>query len=115
LNSTLIKEKRLKIFLRFSYPTGEWLDESANYISDEKHKSYFKKHNSRASFFHQLDSTKYTVGCTWKGKASVLKKGPHYFLIEPTTNENIFELSALFTPKQTVLSVPTFSETKKTV
>ena len=111
IKSTLIKEKRLKIFLRFPYPTGEWLDEGANFVHDEEHYSSFQLRNSGANFYHQLDTTIYLVECKWKGSATVSTKQSHYFLIAPAS-ENVFELNARFGLKASSLPIPAFTETK---
>ena len=112
VNSSLIKEKRLKIFLHFPYPTGEWLDEGTNYAYDKKHTSGFQTKINGASLYHQLDTTKYLVECTWKEAASISQKQPHYFLISPQSNSNVFELNCHFAPLQLSKPVPTFVQTK---
>src|SRR6187401_2240169 len=112
VNSVLVKEGRLKIFLRFPYPTGEWLDEGVNFIHDEKHLSNFKTTSSGAINRHQLDTTKYFTEFVWKGRATILQKQAHYFLITPPVNQTTFEFTCLFTPSQSPKSIPGFAETK---
>ena len=112
VNSVLVKEGRLKIFLRFPYPTGEWLDEGANFIHDEKHLSNFKTTSNGAIILHQLDTTKYFTEFVWKGRATILQKQAHYFLITPPVNQTTFEFTCLFTPSQSPKSIPGFAETK---
>ncbi len=111
VTSTLIKENRLRIFLRFPYPTGEWLDEGANFSNDEKHLSGYERIQNGGRFFHQLDTTKYFAECRWVN-ASIAQKQPHYFLITPNADNNSFELTCRFTPSVSAKPLPTFSETK---
>lgn len=111
VKSDLIRQKRLKIFLRFPYPTGEWLDEGANFVHDEKHISGFQSGRNASTFYHQLDTTKYYVECNWQGNASVSQKKPHYYIISPA-GENLFEFNARFGLKESLLPVPTFTQTK---
>ena len=111
VKSDLIRQKRLKIFLRFPYPTGEWLDEGANFVQDEKHISGFQSVRNASTFYHQLDTTKYYVECNWQGNASVSQKKPHYYIISPA-GENLFEFNARFGLKESLLPVPTFAQTK---
>ena len=112
VQSSLIKEKRLKVFLRFPYPTGEWADEGTNYTHDKKHTSGFQTKMNGALLFHQLDTTKYLVEFTWKEAASISQKQPHYFLISPQSNSNVFELSCRFTPSKSPKLIPGFVQTQ---
>lgn len=111
VNSPLVKQNRIKIFLRFPYPTGDWLDEGANFLHNEKHISGFEVISKGARFYHQLDTTKYFAECTWSD-GSVLQKQPHYFLISPASRSNLFELTCRFSPVVSSIPVPLFSETK---
>jgi hypothetical protein len=110
--SALIKDQRLKIFLRFPYPTGEWLDEGTNYSNDEKHLSSYKTLANGVIIHRELDSTKYAVACKWNGTASCSQKEPHYFLIKPKGINNVFEFSCRFSSLKSSLSVPAFAETQ---
>lgn len=112
VKSDLIKETRLKIFLRFPYPTGEWLDEGANFVNDEKHLSGFHLNRNGANFYHQVDTTRYFVECKWSVNASASQKQLHYFLITPSPGTNLFELNTRFALKESRLPVPAFTEAK---
>ena len=92
--SPLIAEGRLKIRMRFPYPTGEWTDEGTNWSNEEKHQSaIILSHLNGAVLSHQLDSTKYYVGFSWKGEGVIKQKSKHYFLITPKATNTSFELS----------------------
>ena len=62
---------------------------------------------------HQLDSTKYYVGFSWKGEGVIKQKNKHYFLITPKATNTSFELSAKFTNKKDFSSLPGFAATKQ--
>lgn len=114
VRSTLITEGRLKIKLRFPYPTGAWTDEGTNYADPEKHRSTILiSHDEGAVIRHQLDTTRYFVGLRWKGKGSIEEKEAHYFLITPDSDQNEFDLTAKFTSKNNIGSLLAFSDAKK--
>ena len=100
IHSPLIKEGRLKIYIRFPYPTGDWTDVGTNYQKEGEHFSSILKNNDHeATIIHQLDSTKYFVGINYSN-ATVTKKGPHYFLISPSINSGSFEFNCRFSTQQ---------------
>ena len=108
----MIKEGRLKIYIRFPYPTGEWTDVGTNYTKDERHISSIQNNNdTHASFIHQLDTTKYFVDLNFS-KASINKKNQHYFVISPAGNTTFFEINCRFSPVKNNLPLPSFASTK---
>ncbi len=112
VQSALIKEGRLKIYIRFPYPTGEWTDVGTNYTKDERHISSIQNNNdTHASFIHQLDTTKYFVDLNFS-KASINKKNQHYFVISPAGNTTFFEINCRFSPVKNNLPLPSFASTK---
>ncbi|HSV12474.1 MAG TPA: hypothetical protein VLI68_16975 [Hanamia sp.] len=112
VKSILLKQGRLKIRIRLSYPTGGWADMGNNWNDENKHQSLIiNKTNNSAIIEHKLDSTNYFINIKWKGNAVLKKKMAHYFLIEPNA-DSIFELSCLFTKKKSIASPPSFSATE---
>lgn len=110
VKSPLISEGRLKIRLRFPYPTGEWTDVGDNWKTPEKHKSsVISAGSDHADILHHIDSASYYAFLKWQGKASVKEKEPHYFIVSPEKNSDTFELSCLFSPKKEKDSVPLFT------
>ncbi len=115
VQSALIKEGRLKVRLRFPYPTGGWADYGTNYTNTDKHvSSILTSYATGAGLMHQLQTAKYHVDFTWKTKASIAQRAPHDFLITPDKNTDIFEFTCLFRPHQLqkVLTALTFEGTK---
>ncbi len=90
IRSTLIKMGRLHIRLRFPYPTGAFADRGDNWGEEDQHVSAkVASADGMALLEHFLDSTQYYLHCAWNGKARLLKKGPHYFVLEPSGQETL--------------------------
>lgn len=92
VNSSLVRDGRLKIKIRFPYPTGEFADAGVNRIG---------KHHSEIinnTIVHQLDNYKYYVQITG-GK--VTKGEPNEFFLTPGT-----ECSFRFSEKQLTSPIP---------
>jgi protein-glucosylgalactosylhydroxylysine glucosidase len=101
VESALIIEGRLKIKLRFPYPTGEWTDEGANWKNADRHQSFIVTNRpGNLAIQHQLDLDKYFVHMVWSGNAKVDEKEAHYFTITPGADKNQFAFSTRFTPVQ---------------
>lgn len=114
VESSLIGEGRLKIRIRFPHPTGEWTNEGVNFTHEEKHQSSISlNHSTGAVLTHQLDTTKYYVGLSWKQEGFIKQKEKHYFLITPKENSNIFVFSAKFTAQKDFSSLPQFVAAKQ--
>src|SRR5690606_17695370 len=67
VQSELINKGRLKIRLRFPYPTGDWADVGNNWESPEKHQSTIESSTANGAVIkHQLDSASYFASFFWK-------------------------------------------------
>ncbi|RAV28177.1 glycoside hydrolase family 65 protein [Sinomicrobium soli] len=98
VKSGLIGQGRLKIRLRFPYPTAGWADTGTNRGSAGRHKTALSSVTGQgATVVHQLDSLSYAVKMNWEEKAQVSEKEPHYFIVAPGEEENSFSMSCLFT------------------
>ena len=98
--SPLLKEGRIQIRLRFSYPTGGWADMGNNFTNDDKHQSFIiSKNKNTALVEHKLDTTIYYVAIAWDGNAIIKEKKKHYFIIAPAAT-NSFECSFSFDEKK---------------
>jgi len=110
VTSPLIKERRIRIRLRFPYPTGNWADIGNNFTDDNKHKSFIISQNSNGALLqHTLDTTTYYIVTTWNGKATIKEKSKHYFVVVPSTNS--FEFSCRFDKNKRSMAVPSFAST----
>ena len=108
LQSALLNEGRIQVRILFPYPTGEWTDVGNYYLQEDKHKSAVaSKVGSVAFIEHTLDNTSYYAALKWTGKAAIIKRAAHYFVMTPS-RADIFEFSCLFTEYKKSVSVPDF-------
>lgn len=99
IESALLNEKRLKIRIRFPYPTGEFTDAGVNRNNEKQHTSFIKGSN----IIHQLDDFTYQLQTN---SAQIHKDAPHSFSFIPAT-ETIFRFT---TQKSTPL--PSFEQVR---
>ncbi|TKC61520.1 hypothetical protein FBD94_12900 [Pedobacter hiemivivus] len=110
VKSDLIKLGRLKIRLRFPYPTGDWIDVGNNWDDLERHTSSITNSNQNGAVVkHQLDSVAYFTAFSWKSGARIVEKSKHYFTIIPDKKSNDFSFSCLFSAKKSQHAVPLFA------
>ncbi|OCX51688.1 hypothetical protein BEL04_16865 [Mucilaginibacter sp. PPCGB 2223] len=117
VSSPLLSEGRLKIRLKFPFPTNEFADMGVDYHHPEKHRSeieYTDNHN--ANVIHQLDSEVYETHFKWDDKAIMQKgKASHEFILSPGKEATTFQFSCMFKqryPIKKLLIEPGFSETQ---
>jgi len=97
VNSPLISQGRLKIRLKFPFPTNEFADMGVNYQHPERHQSeIITKTANQAVIKHQLDNYKYYATFNWSGKAGLKSNHTHEFLLSPEKGNSAFELSCQF-------------------
>jgi len=108
VSSSLLQKARLRIFVRFSYPTGEWADVGNNFTDEKNDNTRLLKKNAGASIQRQLDSTQYWVDVGWKGNADIIQSGKNYFLVTPSPADN-FEFVANFSQQYQATSATPFS------
>ena len=112
ITSPLLAAGRLKITLRFPYPTGEFTDEGVNYGSANRHVSRIEQSGSGSALIsHTLDTTSYFVHAGWNGKAVMQKKAEHEFTVSPAPADS-FQICMLFTPGRKTAALPTLTTTR---
>ncbi len=113
IRSKLLQQGRLKVKLRFPYPTGDWTDAGINYSSPQKHQSAIRKTTPQtATITHTLDATRYHTTLRWSGKAILTSKEAHYFVLSPEQSDDMFNFSCLFSPALPKRPIPTIGETQ---
>jgi hypothetical protein len=113
VKSELIKQGRLKIRLRFPYPTADWTDVGDNWKDPERHKTVITSSGEdHATISHQLDSALYYTSLAWS-KGAISKKEAHYFIVSPDKATSTFELSCEFSEQQDANVVPAFGNVKE--
>jgi len=100
VTSPLLTEGRLRVTLKFPFPTNEFADMAVNYQHPEKHKSSIVvDKGTQAIICHQLDTTKYFVTLTWGSAATITNPETHQFVLSPAKGSDQFEVSCLFGKK----------------
>lgn len=91
LCSPLIGRGRLGVNLRFAYPTGAHTDDACDRSVPQKHKTEVAAQSDTSLLLKRtLDSATYYVSLTWSGKAQVVLREPHYYVITPAGNDFSF-------------------------
>lgn len=103
VNSNLIKENRLKILVRFPFPTNGFADDAVYYGKEDAHQSAIINSNKFGVVLkHQLDTATYFVGINWQNQqASIKEKGKHQFIVSPNRNNKYFSASFYFSQLKT--------------
>ncbi|GGF26557.1 hypothetical protein [Hymenobacter cavernae] len=111
VKSALVKQQRLKIFLRFPYPTAEWTDEGVNYKNADKHQSKITRQDSKSALVgHEIDDDQYAVHFAWSDKAKLATgKQPHEFVLTADGKQDQLEVVVEFIKPQTKMMGPSLS------
>jgi hypothetical protein len=98
IESPLIQQGRLKVNVKFPFPTAQFSDVGTNYTNEDKHQSgIHSKQKNGLVLKHTLDTTTYYLNAHFSDKALMAQRAKHYFLIEPSAAKDYFEFSVLFT------------------
>ncbi|MFO7657706.1 MAG: hypothetical protein R6W78_11615 [Bacteroidales bacterium] len=113
VKSELLKTGRIKIRLKFPYPTGKHVDDACDWTKPERHHSVFiKTGDNYATIQRIIDNTTYFVSVRTEKKAEIIQHSPHYFIISPNRNEDEFSFSCLFSPEDNNIEVAKFETVK---
>ncbi|WP_240734665.1 hypothetical protein [Hymenobacter sp. UV11] len=113
VESALLKTGRLRVALRFPFPTAAWADMGTDYSHNEAHKSVLAAQQAgRALLTHQLDTTRYFVALAWSAPAKLAPGRPHEFVLTPGRVSAVLEVSAQFAPHKIIAAAPTFAATR---
>ena len=112
VRSALIEAGRIKIRIRFPFPTDQWSDYGTNYLHEDKHNtSLIEQSSTSASLKHSLDTTSYFVHLKWSSNALLKNPSNHYFTLTPSESST-FEFSASFSSEDNDTTSPDFQKTK---
>jgi hypothetical protein len=114
ISSPLIQTGRLKIRLKYSYPTAGFLDEGVNFKNSENHISGISKSSSEGAMLnHQLEGIIYFTHFNWTGKAIISRtKTAHTYQITPAKTSPHFQFTCLFSADENISIRPSFVQTK---
>ena len=114
VTSALVKQGRLKVRLRFPFPTNLFADMGVDYEHSDKHTSAITAINgNKAIIKHTLDTTTYWVNMEWSGKAQLAKNKMHEYVLSPDGASDVLQVSFSFYPgaKKTAATV-NFDDTR---
>lgn len=92
--STISSTGKIGVLFRFPYPTGAHSDDACRWDADGSHRTSLTVGKRSAVIKRELDKTVYYVMVTWKGDATISKKGDH--CIELSTNRQLLSFTATF-------------------
>ncbi|WMI66278.1 hypothetical protein RBH94_03735 [Aestuariibaculum sp. YM273] len=96
IESPLVTEGRIKMKLRFPYPTNQFADRGTNYEHNDLHETKVNQENGNSFVFNRtLDNDAYAVQASLDVEGHVTEVAPHYFTIQPKA-ENSFEVAVEF-------------------
>ncbi|MDP4151085.1 MAG: hypothetical protein Q8932_11960 [Bacteroidota bacterium] len=115
IRSSLIGRDRIKIRLRFPYPTGTWADAGDDWQNPDLHRSLLvNKELTHALIAHILDSTRYVADWTWSGPGTLKQGQSHEFLLTPAqTRDSNFSFTCLFSPEEPRQPSPSWFLTRR--
>ncbi len=109
IQSDLVKQGRLKVKLKFPFPTNEFADAGDNYQNPQKHSSSIVMQRPQLAVIrHQLDTNAYFTEMAWEGAAQVKNAAAHEFVLTPNKSTGALRFSCLFSPKK-VNVLPAFN------
>ena len=112
VESELLKTGRLKVALRFPWPTAGWADMGTDYSHADQHKSAIVTQSKAGALVsHQLDTTRYHVALAWKAGATLAAARPHEYVLTPGKKDKVLEFSARFSARPQG-AVPAFADTR---
>ncbi|QKJ30181.1 hypothetical protein HQ865_10540 [Mucilaginibacter mali] len=94
VQSGLLRQGRLKVRVRFPFPTNQFADMGVNYKNADKHTSRIASSaNGRATVSHDINGLNYQVNINWTGQAKLDEGRPHEFVLTPNQNSDQLEVS----------------------
>ena len=97
IKTSLLKDGRARVSIRFPYPTGKHADAASDWTKPERHASRIIASNEHAAIIeHVLDSTRYYLTLSWEGQAELAQCAPHYFELSAPTD--VLALKASYSP-----------------
>ncbi|MGV3704972.1 MAG: hypothetical protein ACO1NU_06290 [Arcticibacter sp.] len=114
VKSKLVASGRLKVGLRYPYPTAEFLDEGSNWANPQNHQSSIQSSTAEGAVIeHKLEGITYYSSLKWNKGTVKAASAPHTFQIVPAKGSDVLELSCLFSMEQKpAAAVPAYPETE---
>lgn len=114
IQSPLLKAGRLKLRVRFPYPTGTFSDEGINRNNPEKHISGVIQSDKRSVILeHRLDNYRYSLQIGGTDALTLRQQQQHDHIITPGTDDAQFDCCFRFSERTTLAPLPPFEIVKK--
>lgn len=114
ITSPLIEQGRLKVFLKFPYGSGCHVCPGYDWEHDDKHETTFAPEGpNRVQLTRHLDTTVYYTDVQWHSEGQFSEKEKHHFELVPSSNENTFSFSVLFSKTSDVENIPDYKATQR--
>lgn len=96
VSSPLIAKGKIKIFIRYPFPSGKFLDDAAYYGNVDDHQtSVIVSEASNAVIAHKLSGTNYFTGLQFSN-GKLTESDKHYFVYTPDASLETFDFSFAF-------------------
>lgn len=112
IESPLLSENRIKLKLRFPYPTNDFSDRGTNYQDGGKHSTTINKESGQHFVFSRvLDNDSYFVNANLNTNATVTKVEDHFYTLQPKAS-NAVEVVVTFSQTNDKATEKSFSNTE---
>lgn len=111
IESPMLREGRIKVQIRFPYPTGTFSDAGVNMQFPEKHVSRVVEVGQRSfTLEHSLDRTRYFLQVSGSDAMSIAPRQRHDHIITPVANTDRFDFDFRFSEERpsAIRSLPPF-------
>ena len=116
IESKLISQDRLNIFIEFPYASLDYFSNGSDYTKPSLHQTTLSVVNrNEVKFDRKLDSTTYQAACKWTGNGTVEKESAHRYLFHPKSSgsmTNTVEYVFAFSPSIISDPLPAFAAVK---
>ncbi len=114
IKSPLVQSGRIKVFIKFPYPSGEHVGSGCDWTKPEKHISTLSlTEPGAAKIERQIDETTYHLALIFNEEGILKELSPHVFQLSPSLAANSFSFSCCFSQDSIPANIPDFSETEK--
>ena len=113
ITSSLLQSQRIRIKIRFPYPTSQFTDVGAYYGAGKRHITVLNRPDPLSAVFNRkLDKDQYFVSALWNRKAFIKKVAAHDYTLTPAEG-NSFEAAVGFSPLKPSVALPGFAAVKQ--
>ncbi len=111
IESPLIADNRLSLFLRFPYGSEVWRN-AADWEKPDRHTTSLRVNENQALFTRILDDDRYYVNMAWSEGGSISLRAPHHYELRGQGDR--LEIVIAFSPSDVFDPLPDFSTVQAT-